>query len=95
MIEKTGVQIVINVGSAFVNMSVLQAAWIQALPYMDTAIHGIRQRSARRPPCTVNYEWKRAAECKKKGVTAILGVGFDPGVVNATRAWPRMSISTK
>ena len=30
-----------------------------------------------------NYEWKRAEECKEKGITAILGVGFDPGVVNA------------
>jgi len=29
------------------------------------------------------YEWKRRELCKEKGVTAILGVGFDPGVVNA------------
>jgi saccharopine dehydrogenase-like NADP-dependent oxidoreductase len=30
-----------------------------------------------------NYEWKRREACAEKGVTAILGVGFDPGVVNA------------
>src|SRR5690606_38278569 len=30
-----------------------------------------------------NYEWKRRDECREKGITAILGVGFDPGVVNA------------
>ena len=43
-------------------------------------------RSARRPPWYSNYEWKRRDECAEKGLTAILGVGFDPGMVNAYAA---------
>jgi saccharopine dehydrogenase-like NADP-dependent oxidoreductase len=35
------------------------------------------------PPWYANYEWKRREEVEKAGVTAILGAGFDPGVVNA------------
>jgi saccharopine dehydrogenase-like NADP-dependent oxidoreductase len=35
------------------------------------------------PPWYANYEWKRREECEKAGVTAVLGAGFDPGVVNA------------
>ena len=37
----------------------------------------------RNPPWYANYEWKRKDRCAEKGLTAILGVGFDPGVVNA------------
>ena len=39
LIEKTGAQIVINVGQAFINMSVLSACLETGAAYMDTAIH--------------------------------------------------------
>ncbi|MBP1871457.1 saccharopine dehydrogenase-like NADP-dependent oxidoreductase [Ensifer adhaerens] len=83
LIEKTRAGIVINVGSAFVNMSVLRACMDTGAAYMDTAIHEDPKKICETPPWYGNYEWKRAKECKEKGVTAILGVGFDPGVVNA------------
>ena len=35
------------------------------------------------PPWYANHEWQRRQACKDAGVTAVLGVGFDPGVVNA------------
>ncbi|GAB5461842.1 MAG: hypothetical protein HoeaKO_19330 [Hoeflea alexandrii] len=40
----------------------------------------------RNPPWYGNYEWTRADEAAEKGVTVILGAGFDPGVVNAYAA---------
>jgi hypothetical protein len=52
--------------------------------YMDTAIHEDPAKICETPPWYGNYEWKRREACAKAaGVTAILGVGFDPGVVNA------------
>ncbi len=51
--------------------------------YIDTAIHEEPNKICETPPWYGNYEWKRAAECEEKGITAILGAGFDPGVVNA------------
>jgi saccharopine dehydrogenase-like NADP-dependent oxidoreductase len=83
LIEKTGVEIVINVGSAFLNMSVLSACIETGVAYIDTAIHEDQLKICETPPWYANYEWKRREECEKAGVTAILGAGFDPGVVNA------------
>src|SRR5690606_28873789 len=86
LIGKTGVQIVINVGAPFVNMSVLQACIETGVAYMDTAIHEDPLKICETPPWYGNYEWKRAEAAEKAGVTAILGIGFDPGVVNAYAA---------
>lgn len=83
LIKKTGVQIVLNVGTAFLNMSVLRACMDTGVAYIDTAIHEEPGKICETPPWYGNYEWKRAEECKEKGITAILGAGFDPGVVNA------------
>jgi saccharopine dehydrogenase-like NADP-dependent oxidoreductase len=88
LIRKLGVEIVINVGSAFVNMPVLEACIETGVAYMDTAIHEDAGKICETPPWYGNYEWKRRERCKAAGVTAILGVGFDPGVVNA---WARVA----
>ncbi|KQZ54520.1 saccharopine dehydrogenase [Rhizobium sp. Root149] len=83
LITRLGIQIVINVGTAFLNMSVLRACMDTGAAYIDTAIHEEPNKICETPPWYGNYEWKRAAECEEKGITAILGAGFDPGVVNA------------
>ena len=86
LIRETDSQIVINVGSAFINMSVLQACIETGAAYLDTAIHEEPNKICETPPWYNNYEWQRRELCKQQGVTAILGVGFDPGVVNAYAA---------
>ncbi|WP_290691265.1 MULTISPECIES: saccharopine dehydrogenase family protein [unclassified Haematobacter] len=83
LIERTGAEIVINVGSAFVNMYVLEACIRTGAAYMDTAIHEDPAKICETPPWYGNYEWQRRERTAQAGVTAILGVGFDPGVVNA------------
>ncbi|GGW26238.1 saccharopine dehydrogenase [Gemmobacter lanyuensis] len=88
LIRKTGCQIVINVGSSFVNMTVLEACIETGAAYMDTAIHEDPAKICETPPWYGNYEWQRRDRCKAAGVTAILGIGFDPGVVNA---WARVA----
>ena len=86
LIGKTRSQLVINVGSSFVNMSVLQACIETGAAYLDTAIHEEPEKICETPPWYANYEWKRRELCVANGVTAILGIGFDPGVVNAYAA---------
>ncbi|AWD21867.1 saccharopine dehydrogenase family protein [Fuscovulum blasticum] len=88
LIRQTGCQIVINVGSAFVNMTVLEACIETGAAYLDTAIHEDPAKVCETPPWYGNYEWRRRDRCKAAGVTAILGIGFDPGVVNA---WARVA----
>lgn len=87
LIKETGTSIVINVGTAFINMSVLTACINTGAAYMDTAIHEEPDKICETPPWYANYEWKRLEACREKGITAILGAGFDPGVVNAYAAY--------
>lgn len=82
LIRETKSEIVINVGQSYINMSVLEACIETDVVYMDTAIHEEPDKVCENPPWYANYEWKRKDRCKEKGITAILGIGFDPGVVN-------------
>lgn len=86
LIKDTNSQIVINLATPYVNMYVLTACIKAGAAYMDTAIHEDQNKPCENPPWYANYEWKRIEECKKNSITAILGVGFDPGVVNAYAA---------
>ena len=83
LIREVQAGIVINVGSPFINMTVLEACIETGAAYMDTAIHEEPGKICETPPWYDNYEWQRRTACDAAGVTAILGVGFDPGVVNA------------
>ncbi|UCG35331.1 MAG: saccharopine dehydrogenase family protein [Candidatus Omnitrophota bacterium] len=83
IIKETNSQIVVNLAQSYVNMSLLQACIESGVAYMDTAIHEEPDKVCEDPPWYANYEWKRKDLCKEKGITAILGAGFDPGVVNA------------
>lgn len=83
LIRETGSEIVLNLGTAFLNMSVLEACLETGAAYLDTAIHEDPDTVCEDPPWYANHEWKRAERCAERGVTAILGAGFDPGVVNA------------
>ena len=83
LIKSSDSKIVINLGAAFINMSVLEACIETGAAYIDTAIHEEPDKVCEEPPWYGNYEWKRKERCAEKGVTAILGAGFDPGVVNA------------
>ena len=83
LIKDTNSQIMINLATAYVNKYLLEACIQTGIAYMDTAVHEEPDKPCENPPWYGNYEWKRKDECKEKGITAVLGVGFDPGVVNA------------
>ena len=70
-----------NLGSAFVNMAVLEACLETGEAYIDTAIHEEPDKVCEDPPWYGNYEWKRRPA--RDGRHRHLGAGFDPGVVNA------------
>ena len=83
LIRKIDAGIVINVGTAFINMTVLEGCIRTGAAYIDTAIHEDPAKICETPPWYGNYEWKRREDVAKAGMTAVLGAGFDPGVVNA------------
>ena len=83
LIRETNSRIVINLAQSYVNMPLLEACITAGVAYMDTAIHEEPNKVCEDPPWYANYEWKRKDRCRKNKITAILGAGFDPGVVNA------------
>jgi saccharopine dehydrogenase-like NADP-dependent oxidoreductase len=83
------ISITVNLASAFCNMSILEACIESGSAYIDTAIHEEPHKVCENPPWYANYEWKREGRCQEKGITAILGAGFDPGVVNAYAAYAK------
>jgi saccharopine dehydrogenase-like NADP-dependent oxidoreductase len=86
LIRETSTGIVVNLGTAFLNRSVLEACLRTGAAYLDTAIHEDPDTVCEDPPWYANHEWKNRDRCADAGVTAILGAGFDPGVVNAYAA---------
>jgi saccharopine dehydrogenase-like NADP-dependent oxidoreductase len=83
LIQQTDSQIVLNLGVAFLNLAVMEACLETGAVYLDTAIYEDPDKVCEDPPWYANYEWKHKDRFRKKGLTAILGAGFDPGVVNA------------
>ena len=68
-------------------MSVMTACIETGAAYIDTAVHEDYNVMNAPYPWYSNFEWLKKDLCKEKGVTAILGCGFDPGVVNAYCAY--------
>jgi saccharopine dehydrogenase-like NADP-dependent oxidoreductase len=83
------ISITVNLVSVFCNMSILEACIETGSAYIDTAIHEEPNKVCENPPWYANYEWKRRDRCQDRCVTAILGAGFDPGVVNAYVAYAK------
>ena len=59
LIRDADIQIVINVGSPFVNMSVMDACIQTGTHYLDTAIYEDPTKICEAPPWYENYEWKK------------------------------------
>jgi saccharopine dehydrogenase-like NADP-dependent oxidoreductase len=89
LIKELKISITVNLASAFCNMSILEVCIETGSAYIDTAIHEEPNKVCENPPWYANYEWKRKDRCQDKGITAILGSGFDPGVVNAYAAYAK------
>ncbi|OQY50331.1 MAG: saccharopine dehydrogenase [Candidatus Parabeggiatoa sp. nov. 2] len=87
LIEETNSAIVINVGSTFVNMPIMDACLEAGVAYIDTSVQEDLDVINIAYPWYAKFEWIRKPLFKEKELTAILSVGFDPGVVNAYCAY--------
>lgn len=87
LIKETASEIVINVGSTFINKPIIDACLATETAYIDTSVHEDSEALNLSYPWYAHFEWKRRPFFAKKGLTAVLSVGFDPGVVNAYSAY--------
>ena len=83
VIREWNAGIVLNAASPHVNLAVMDACLETGAHYIDTAVYEKEGEINKPPPWYADYEWKKRDEFARRGVTAILSAGFDPGAVNA------------
>lgn len=87
LIREAEASIVLNVGSPHINMSVMQACLEAGAHYLDTAMHEGEGEMNMPPPWYARYDWTLRDRFAAAQLTAVLGIGFDPGAVNAFTAY--------
>jgi saccharopine dehydrogenase (NAD+, L-lysine-forming) len=85
LIKNSQADMVINVALPYQNQTIMHACLEAGVHYLDTAASEVRE--------IAHYEYKEQwaldDQFKQKGLTAILGCGFDPGVVNVYAAYAK------
>ena len=87
LITRTRSAIVLNAGSPYCNLPVIEACLQTGAHYLDTAIYEQEGDFNMPPPWYANYEWKYRDRFATADITGILGIGFDPGAVNVFCAY--------
>ncbi len=87
LIRHTNSSLVLNVASPYCNLTIMRACLEARVHYLDTAVYEQEGNINESPPWYENYEWKHRDEFIARGITGILGIGFDPGAVNAFCAY--------
>lgn len=83
LIKKIKPELVINVALPYQDLTIMDACLETGVNYLDTANY--------EPPDIAKFEykwqWAYQDKFKKKGIMAVLGCGFDPGVTNVYSAY--------
>lgn len=87
LITRNKSSLVLNAGSPHCNLAIIEACLRTGAHYLDTAVYEKEGDINVAPPWYANNEWKHRGRFSAAGVTGILGIGFDPGAVNAFCAY--------
>ncbi len=74
--------LVLNVASPYCNAAILDACIATGVDYLDTALGEDEFVENIPPNWYERIEWPRREKFAARGASALLGMGFDPGVVN-------------
>ncbi len=78
LLKKVKPDLVINMALPYQDLTIMDACLEAGVNYMDTANYEPREEAK----FTYKYQWPYHDKFKAKGLMAILGCGFDPGVTN-------------
>ncbi len=85
LIRRTSPDLIINVALPYQDLTIMDACLATGVHYLDTANY--------EPPdmavFSYKWQWEYQDRFKKRGIMALLGCGFDPGVVNVYCAYAR------
>ncbi len=78
LLNKVKPDLVINMALPYQDLPIMDACLEAGVNYMDTANYEPREEAK----FTYKYQWPYHDKFKAKGLMAVLGCGFDPGVTN-------------
>jgi saccharopine dehydrogenase (NAD+, L-lysine forming) len=81
-------QLVINMALPYQDLAIMEACLEAGVDYMDTANYEPRDVAK----FEYSWQWAYQERFKAKGLTAILGCGFDPGVTNIFCAYAQKNL---
>jgi len=82
VIEESRAELVINLGPPPTNVSVMKACLRKGVGYIDTSVAVDLCSEGQQVPQAYDPQWQFREAFARAGVTALLSVGFDPGVVS-------------
>lgn len=88
-IRETGADILLNVATPYCNEALMDACIETGCDYIDTAVAEDEHVENAPAPWYANFEWPRRQAFADKKASAVLGIGFDPGVVNVFCAYAK------
>jgi saccharopine dehydrogenase (NAD+, L-lysine-forming) len=83
LLKKLGPELVINVALPYQDLSIMDACLETGTAYLDTANYEPRDTAK----FEYSWQWDYQDRFKEKGLMALLGSGFDPGVTNVFTAY--------
>jgi saccharopine dehydrogenase (NAD+, L-lysine-forming) len=83
LIRKVKPEVVINLALPYQDLSIMDACLETGVHYIDTANYEPKDEAH----FEYSWQWAYQSRFKKKGIMAVLGAGFDPGVSNAYIAY--------
>jgi len=89
LIRGREIGLLLNVASPYCNATLMDACLDTGTAYLDTALAENEFTENIEPPWYSYVEWPRRAQFAERSISALLGMGFDPGVVNIFCAYAR------
>lgn len=87
LIREIEADLVVNVASPYCNTAIMDACVAAGAHYIDTAVAEEEFVENMPAPWYAIADWPRRPAFEEKGLNAVLGIGFDPGVVNVFCAY--------
>jgi carboxynorspermidine synthase len=89
LIEEVRPDLVVNVGPPWVNVAVMEACVQSGVSYLDTSVATDLCSPGEQVPEAYDPQWAFRDRFAERGITGILGAGFDPGVVSVFCAYAK------
>lgn len=83
LLKKERPKLVINVALPYQDLTIMDACLEVGVNYLDTANYEPKDQAK----FEYSWQWNYQEKFKAKGLIALLGSGFDPGVTNVFTAW--------